>query len=254
MGYDYQPESLSGKSIVLSGGTTGIGRSTAQRLAMDGARLLIFGRHEAELQDALNDIRPLAQENGGEVHGIVADSGVPGDVEKIFAEADRLFGGIDILINNAALAAQSIVDTDYAEWETVIKTNLLGYMSCSRQALDRMLPKKRGHILNIGSMSAKVRESGSDVYVATKSAIEGFSESLRKQVNEKGIKVSLIEPGLVGTDMTVDQVPREEQPRKEAEGAMLLAEDIAECVRYCLIQPLRCDVVLVQIRPSQQAI
>ena len=86
-----------------------------------------------------------------------------------------------------------------------------------------MRPRGIGHIVNIGSLSAKVREKGSDIYVATKAAIEGFSESLRKQINEYGIKVSLIEPGLVGTDMTVDQVAQPEQRQKIAEGEMLAA-------------------------------
>jgi len=253
MAYKYEPQTLSGKAIVLTGGTTGIGRATAQRLIMDGARILIFGRHEKELQEALEDIRSVAGGNG-EAHGIIADSAKPEDVTRVFEEADRVLGGVDILINNAALAAQSILDSDYEEWHEVIHTNIVGYLNCSRHALDRMIPHKTGHILNIGSLSAKVREAGSDVYVATKSAIEGFSESLRRQVNEKGIKVSLIEPGLVGTEMTVDQVPKEDQSRAEAEGKMLLAEDLAECVRYCLIQPQRCDIILIQIRPSQQII
>ena len=254
MAYKYEPQSLNGKAVVLTGGTTGIGRSTAQRLVMDGAKVLIFGRQEDQLQEALQDIRASAESSGGEVYGLVANSADPADVAKIFEEADRVLGGVDILINNAALAAQSILDSDYDTWREVIDTNILGYLDCSRHAIDRMLPRGRGHILNVGSLSAKVREGGSDVYVATKAAIEGFSEALRKQVNGKGIKVSLVEPGLVGTDMTASNTPPPEQPKKEEEGAMLIAEDLAECIRYCLIQPQRCDVILVQIRPSQQAI
>jgi NADP-dependent 3-hydroxy acid dehydrogenase YdfG len=127
-------------------------------------------------------------------------------------------------------------------------------MYCCKQAIERMKAKGEGHIVNIGSMSDTVREEGSDVYVATKSAINGFSEALRKQINEQGIKVSLIEPGLVGTDMTVEQVPAEEQEEKIEKMEMLRAEDIAECVHYTLIQPKRCDVVQVQIRPHKQPI
>lgn len=249
----YQPQSLQGKAVVISGGTTGIGRATARLLAAEGAKTLIFGRDPQALQDALTDLQSAAQ-NGGEVYGLTADQSDPHDVQRVFAEADAKLGGVDILINNAALAAQSITDSDYAEWESVVKTNILGYMACCRQAIDRMTPKGAGHIVNIGSLSAKVREEGSDIYVATKAAIEGFSEALRKKINGQGIKVSLIEPGLVGTDMTAENTPPAEQPQKEAEGGMLTAEDLAQSVLYVLRQSPRCDVILVQIRPHGQAI
>lgn len=252
MPYEFEPGTLAGKAVVITGGTTGIGRSTAQRLAADGANVLIFGRHEEELNDALQDIKASA--NGAQVVGLVADTTKPEDIDRVFQTADEQLGGVDVLINNAAEAAQSILDSDYPEWQKVIQTNLLGYMATCRKAVDRMKTKRDGQIVNIGSLSAKVREKGSTVYVATKSAIEGFSEALRKEVNEMGIRVTLIEPGLVGTDMTVEKAPPQEQPQKEAEGQMLKAEDIAECVRYALIQPKRCDIVMVQIRPHMQAI
>jgi NADP-dependent 3-hydroxy acid dehydrogenase YdfG len=163
-------------------------------------------------------------------------------------------GGVDILVNNAALAAKSVTEMEEDEWVYVVQTNLIGYIACCREAIDRMTKKGEGHVVNVGSMSSTVREKGSDVYVATKAGIEGFSEALRKQVNEQGIKVTLIEPGLVGTEMTVDQVPKELQPRQEAEGEMLKAEDIAELIHFTLIQPKRCDIVVAQIRPHGQAI
>ena len=253
MSYAFEPQTLAGRSIVVTGGTTGIGRATALRLAADGANVLIYGRHEQELQDALKDIEAAAA-NGGSVQGITADQSKPEDVERVFTEADRRLGGVDILVNNAALAAKSVMDMEVDEIREVVNTNLLGYLLCCKQAIRRMAEKGGGHIVNVGSMSATVREAGSDVYVATKSGIEGFSEALRKQANEKGVKISLIEPGLVGTEMTVDQVPKEQQPEKEEQGEMLKAEDIAECVRYTLIQPQRCDIVQVQIRPHKQPI
>lgn len=245
---------VSGKSVVLTGGTTGIGRSTAKRLVAAGANVTTFGRHVAELEDAIKDIRGKQEAGGGQIVGLVADSSKPKDMERVFKEADSTFGGVDILVNNAALGAGSIVESDIEEIQQVVATNLLGYMYCCKHAIERMQAKGKGHIVSIGSMSATVREKGSDIYVATKSGIEGFSEALRKQVNESGIKVTLIEPGLVGTDMTTDQVPKEQQPEKEASGEMLKAEDIAECVYYALTQPERCDVVVVQIRPHKQAI
>ena len=233
--------------MVVTGGTTGIGRATAELLAAHGAHVLILGRHEAELSEALADM-PAE----GKVYGIVADTTKAEDLTRIFAEADAKLGGVDILINNAAEAAGSILDSEYDEWQYVVQANILGYMGCARQAIDRMKPRGSGHIVNIGSLSAKLRNEGADVYVATKSAIEGFSESLRKQVNEMGIKVSLVEPGKVGADFP-NSTP-EEQPGEIAEGKMLMAEDIAAAVHFCLIQPDRSDVILLQIRPHAQSI
>jgi len=246
-------QSLSGKGVVLAGGTTGIGRAIARLLITQGAKVLLYGRHEAELQDALHDIESVASQ-GGQVFGLIADQSSREDVQRVFVEADEKLPRVDILINCASLAAHSILDMEYEEWVSVLHTNLIGYMSTCREAIDRMKTQGDGHIVNIGSLSAKVRESGSDVYVAAKAGIEGFSESLRKKVNEMGIKITLIEPGLVGTDMTVEQVPAEQQEQKIAEEAMLKAEDIARWVYYALIQPHRSHSILIQVRPQGQTI
>jgi NADP-dependent 3-hydroxy acid dehydrogenase YdfG len=126
-------------------------------------------------------------------------------------------------------------------------------MAMSHEAVERMKANGWGHIVNIGSMSADVREKDSSVYVATKSGIQGFSEALRKEVNPLGIKVTLIEPGAVGTDMQSEYSPKEQ--RKQIEKMeMLRAEDIAACVLYTITQPKRCDVVSLQIRPHLQSI
>jgi NADP-dependent 3-hydroxy acid dehydrogenase YdfG len=243
-------EEVAGKAVVITGGTTGIGRATALLLASRGARVLIFGRHQPELNDAMEDLRST----GGEVHGITADTSSVDDIKRVFEEADRALGGVDILINSAALAAEGAMDGDYIDWQYVVSTNLLGYIGCVQEGVKRMRTRGGGHIVNIGSMSADVREPGSSVYVATKSGIQGFSEALRKEINKEGIKVTLIEPGLVGTDMTEEKTPVEEQPREQEALKMLKAEDIAACVHYCLTQPKRCDVVAVQIRPHLQEI
>jgi NADP-dependent 3-hydroxy acid dehydrogenase YdfG len=244
---DHAGENLNGKAVLVTGGTTGIGRATALLLAARGARVLVFGRHERELADAMADLRKA----GAEVHGMTADVTRREDVPRVFAEVDRVLGHLDVLINNAALGAGSIAEDDRDDWEYVIRTNLIGYLACAQEAVTRMKAAGSGHIVNIGSMSADVRESGSSVYVATKAGIQGFSEALRKEVNAHGIKVTLIEPGAVGSDM---QPAKETHAAKVAEGAMLKAEDVAACIYYCLTQPRRCDVVVVSIRPHYQEI
>lgn len=247
--FDYQLESVSRKAILITGGTTGIGRATAILLASQGAKVMVFGRHEQELNDALKDIRQA----GSDVMGFTADTAKADDVKRVFREVDRQMGRLDILINNAALGYESIMKGGYEDWEYIVSTNLLGYMAMTHEAIERMKAQKQGHIVNIGSMSADVREKNSSVYVATKSGIQGFSEALRKEVNSLGIKVTLIEPGAVGTDMQSQYSP-EEQREKIEKMEMMRAEDIAACVLYTLTQPKRCDVVSVQIRPHLQSI
>jgi len=144
------PTSLKDKAVIIPGGTTGIGRATVLLLASEGAQVLIFGRHEQELNDALADMP-----EGSAVFGLTADTTKPDDIARVFAEAAAKMGGVGVLINNAAEAAQSILDTEYAEWQYVVQVNVLGYMACARHAIDRMKVKGTGRIVNIGSLSAK---------------------------------------------------------------------------------------------------
>ncbi|GAB3939747.1 SDR family oxidoreductase [Spirosoma harenae] len=241
-------ESLTDKRILITGGTTGIGRAIAILLGSYGARIFTFGRHQEQLDDVLAAVR----ETGSQAEGIVADSAKADDIQRVFQQVDQTLGGLDILINCAALAADSIDKMADSDWRYVIETNLMGYLAATKEALNRMKPQQRGHIVLVGSMSADVREEGSSVYVATKSAIQGFAESLRKEVNKEGIKVSLVEPGAVGSDM--QETTTDEERERQQKGDMLRAEDIAVCVHYILTQPQRCDVVSVQIRPHLQLI
>ena len=246
---EYLPQSIKGKNILVTGGTTGIGRATALLLAQTGANVAILGRHEQELSDALKDIEAAAQ---GTVHGMIADLAREEDIKRVFEETQSKLGGLDILVNNAALGFGSVTDGDYAEIDYILRTNLMAYLACSGEAIKIMKENGKGHIVNIGSMSADVREENSAVYVATKAGIQGFSESLRKQVNKDGIKITLIEPGAVDTDMQKEDPETKKEHVKDLE--MLTADDIAVSVLYCLSQPERCDVVELKIRPHLQLI
>lgn len=244
--FDYETRDVAGKTVLVTGGTTGIGRAIALLLADRGASVLVFGRHQKELNEALADL----QANGRQVHGFTADQSDLGDIARIFKQVDEHLGKLDILVNNAALPAEGVDDTELADIQYILNTNLLGYVACAKEAMNRM-KKRGGHIVMIGSMSADVREEGGSVYVATKAGIQGFAEAFRKEANKAGIKVTLIEPGAVGSDM---QPNKRTHARKAAREEMLKAEDIAACVYYALTQPDRCDVVEVKIRPHKQSI
>lgn len=243
----YDPRQLSGKRVLVTGGTTGIGRAAALMLAHRGAKVLVFGRHEKELNDTLES----ASSFGYELRGFTADVSEKKAIGKIFEKVDAELGGLDVLINNAALAFGSVTEKNYDDWQYIVDTNLMGYFACARGAMDRM-KEKGGHIVHVGSMSAEVREEGSSLYVATKAAIEGFSASLRKEVNKQGIKVTLIEPGATATDMQGSNAAELAQKTESLE--MLKAEDVAAAIVFSLAQPERCDVVRVQVRPHLQLI
>ena len=245
---DYHPQQLSGKRVLVTGGTKGIGRATAIMLASVGAKVLLFGRNQKELDDTLESVSG----KGFDIKGFTADVGKKEGIETVFKTVDNILGGIDILVNNAALAFQDVMDGGYDDWDYVVRTNLVGYFACAHEAIKRMKEQETGHIVLIGSMSAEVREKGSSIYVATKSGIEGFAAALRKEVNEFGIKITLIEPGATATNMQGDDSEALTQQTEKLE--MLTADDVAASVVYALSQPKRSDVVMLQIRPHLQII
>lgn len=246
---NYLGQNIDRKRIVITGGTTGIGKATAELLASLGGNIFIFGRDENDFNQAIDSIKAQAK---GEVYGITADITLKEDIDLIWQKIDQSLGGVDILINNAALPASGITEEDYENIKYILETNILGYMSFTKKAVTRMKKQQEGHIVNIGSMSAETHEETGTVYVATKSAIRGFTIALRKEVNELGIKVSLIEPGAVTSDM--QPAPKEEQREQVEKMEMLEAEDIAMSVVFCLSQPKRSDIVHLQVRPHLQVI
>jgi NADP-dependent 3-hydroxy acid dehydrogenase YdfG len=177
---------------------------------------------------------------------MVTDQTVYEQLETVFERAEKDLGGLDIIVNCAGISAGKITDDEYREWRYAIEVNLVGLMACCRLAMDRMVPKKKGHIVNIGSMSADAEEESS-VYVASKSGVRGFTKALAQEANKEGIRATLIEPGWVDTDMAKEE--EEDTESKVKEDKMLRAIDIAECVHYVLTQPERCNVEFIQIRP-----
>lgn len=247
---DYFGQNIKQKRIVITGGTTGIGRAVAELLVSLGGRVLTFGRDVTNLNEALEIIKNKYPD--AELYGKPADITQKEDIEMIFDLIERSLGGIDILINNAALGADGITESSFENSKYIIDTNIMGYLAFCEEAVKKMAAQKSGHIINIGSMSAETREETGTVYVATKAAIRGFTAALRKEINPLGVKVSLIEPGAVNTDMQPGS--KQERLEKIDKMEMLEADDIAMSVLFCLSQPKRCDVVSLQIRPHLQLI
>lgn len=189
--------SLEGKRILVTGGTTGIGRATVALLAEEGAQVLTFGHHQPELDEALAN----AGHGRGRVEGLTADVATKDGVEWVFAALDEKLGGIDMLVACAALGAQPVHEMEEDDWRYVVQTNLIGYLACARAALMRMEQAGGGHLLFVSSISTEIKAVGESVYSATKAGVEAFAETLRKEVADKNVKVSVIQPGSVATPM-----------------------------------------------------
>lgn len=245
--YDYPRTPILGKAAVVTGGTTGIGRATAVALASQGASVMVFGRTREHVDDALRDIKTVS--NGSVVHGMVADQARRDEVDRVFEQAMERLGGVDLLINNAAVPGESIEDSN-EDWEYVMASNLLGCMYCCEAVIPLMKHRGGGQIVNVGSLSAKSRSAGSDIYVATKTGLRGFSESLSKGLAPDNIRVTMVEPGKVSTDF-FDWSP-EEREKRTREGTAMKSEDIAECILFALTMPPRCHLTMLQVQPLHE--
>lgn len=238
---------LAGKRAIVTGGTEGIGQAIVQMLVRSGVHVVTCARDEAKLSAT---VEALGGEEG-KVCGIPADVSKREDIERLFKDADTVMGGLDILIANAAVGAAGVTDMSAQDQEETLDINLKGYVLCAREAA-RRFERDGGKIVFIGSMSADVREAEGSVYVATKAGVQGLAGAFRKEVNERGIHVTLIEPGAIATPMQglepdeeADQLQRQE---------MMRPEDVADCVAFALTKPSRCDVVAMQVRPHRQII
>lgn len=238
--------SLPGRRALVTGGTTGIGLAIARALAEGGARVLIVGRSRSTLDAALMDLR--ASRPGVDVDGLTADTSRLEDLTALFAEIDRRWDGLDILVNNAAVRGTPFWDEDPATAGHLMSVNAAGYVTCAHLAARRMRGRG-GHIVNVGSLSAELRDAPYASYVAAKSAVRGFSMALGRTVRDEGIRVTLVEPGFVDTPMI--DIPASEKERRKRALEMLDPSDVADAVLFCLTRLARVDIPMLQIQPHR---
>lgn len=232
--------SLSGRRVLVTGGTTGIGRAIAVLLAAEGARVFVCGRTPDHLDDALERIREV-----GEADGVNVDLGKREDIDRFFEAADAYLGGLDVAIINAAVPAGALNDTGKDDLHYQVAVDFTAYLATTKAALERM--QAGSDVVMIGSMSAVSQAPGSSVYVAAKAGIQGFAHSLRQEVADKGIKIGLIEPGFTGADFQYPEFPPEKQRELINQSEMLRAEDIAAATHFMLTQPRRTAVSLMRV-------
>lgn len=244
--------SLTGKIAIVTGASSGIGEATALALAEEGAKVALVARRA----DRLEALTKRIQSNGGEALFIVADITDDAQAHDIVHKTQAQWGTVDILINNAGVMLLGAIDgADTEDWRRMINTNVLGLMYATHAALPIMKAQQQGHIVNISSVAGRVANAGSGVYNATKWAVGAFSESLRKEVYKDNIRVTIIEPGLVATELPQHITnPAAKEVAKNFYGSVtnLESEDIAAAIIYALSQPARVNVNEILIRPTEQ--
>jgi NAD(P)-dependent dehydrogenase (short-subunit alcohol dehydrogenase family) len=231
-------KNLQNKVAVVTGGSRGIGRAIAERLAREGARVAICGRRQKSVDEALAGLS-----QAGEVFGMAADVSKADDVFRLVSEVERKFGAIHILINNAGAGVfRSVADLEPAEWERMIGLNLSGVYYCCHAVLPIFRKNPGGDVINISSLAGKNAFAGGAGYNASKFGLTGFSEAMMLDHRQEGIRVSYIMPGSVDTEFGGG-----------AAGAdwKIAPEDIAEIVVTLLRMPRRTTVSRVEVRPSR---
>jgi 3-hydroxy acid dehydrogenase / malonic semialdehyde reductase len=237
--------------ILVTGATAGFGAAIARRFAAEGARIVATGRRRERL-DA------LAAELGPEIiHPLGLDVRDRAAVEAAIAGLPPAFADIDLLVNNAGLAAglAPAQEADLDGWEAMVDTNIKGLLYVTRAVLPGMVARDRGHIVNLGSIAATYPYPGGNVYGATKAFVRQFSLNLRADLLGTKIRVTDIEPGLVGgTEFSVVRFGDAQKAAKLYEGAEALTpEDIAEAVHWVATLPARVNINAIEMMPVTQA-
>jgi NADP-dependent 3-hydroxy acid dehydrogenase YdfG len=248
---------LDGSVALVTGASSGIGEATAIALAGRGATVALAARRTERVEELAERIRG----DGGEALALTTDVAEQEQARGAVEQTVTELGGVDILINNAGVMLLGpVLDAPIEEWERMVSVNLLGLLYCTHAALPHLLraaedgPRGVADLVNISSVAGRVARSGSAVYNATKHAVGAFSEGLRQEVTERHLRVSLIEPGAVATELTDHNRSeiREEIGKRFASIERLEAEEIADAIVYTVTRPRHVAVNEVLIRPTQQ--
>jgi NADP-dependent 3-hydroxy acid dehydrogenase YdfG len=243
---------LSGKVAIVTGASSGIGKATALALAAEGAKVAIAARRG----DLLEQVASQIEQIGSQALTIVADITDEAQANSIVQKANAEFGRVDILVNNAGIALLGkIANADTSDWRRMIDLNLLGLMYCTHAALPIFQAQKSGHIVNISSVAGRTIRVGIGVYNVTKWGVNAFSEALRQEVYQDNIRVTIIEPGLVDTEINnhiTDQEAKAAIVARKNSLTALQSEDIAGAIIYAVTQPKHVNVNEILIRPTEQ--
>jgi NADP-dependent 3-hydroxy acid dehydrogenase YdfG len=253
-------EELNGTVALVTGASSGIGEATALELAGRGARVAIVARRRDRLEELAARIRDQAPDAGAPLV-IETDVSQRDQAQAAVEQTVTELGRLDTLVNNAGMMLLGpIENAPLGEWERMLQVNVAGLLYCAHAALPHLLqaaqqdPRNVADMVNISSVAGRVARLGSGVYNLTKHGVGAFSESLRQEVTGRHVRVSLVEPGAVSTELSSHNRPeiREVIAQTFADTERLEASDIADAIAYIVTRPRRVAVNEVLIRPTEQ--
>jgi len=242
---------LSRQVVAVTGASSGIGEATAVACARAGASVSLAARRA----DRIEALAQRIGEEGGRALAVETDVGEESQARAFIERTHAELGRLDVLVNTAGVMLLGpIAGAPTEEWRRMIHANVYGVLYCTHAALPLMADQGSGHIINVSSVAGRHARAGSGVYNLTKFGVGAFSEALRQEAVAMGVRVTLIEPGAVATELGGHNRPEVlEQMAKAFQGVTPLAsEDIASAILYAIAQPANVSVNEVLIRPSGQ--
>ena len=238
-------------TVVITGASSGFGQAAAKRFASEGYRLVLMARRLERLTDLA-----FTLEEDAPCHVVELDVRDSNAVSEAFATLPEPFHQPDILINNAGLAlglsGADAVDLD--DWETMVDTNIKGLMYCTRACLPMMVEQGRGHVINMGSVAANWPYPGGNVYGGTKAFVQQFTRNLRTDLLGKGVRATVIEPGMCETEFSVVRFSGDESKAAAVYDGMkpLSADDIADVIVWVALRPAHVNINQIELMPVEQ--
>jgi NADP-dependent 3-hydroxy acid dehydrogenase YdfG len=241
---------ISGKVVIITGASSGIGLATAKLLAKQGAILSLAARRKDRLDMLVEEITT----SGGTAKAFITDISKRQDVAALIAGTLQAFGKIDVLFNNAGVMPISMLESlHYDEWEQMIDINIKGVLYGIGATLPYFIRQKSGHFINVSSVAGHLVAPSSSVYSGTKFAVRAISEGLRQEVKPYNIRTSIISPGITESELTHTITDEKIKPMIGQIASMAISADsIARAVAYVIDQPDDVDVNEMIIRPTAQ--
>lgn len=239
--------SLAGSRILVTGAAGGVGRAISEKLAAEGARLFLTDIEGDSFQSLKTDFAPKAAM-------LAADLTRSGEVARLFSAVDEELGGLDMLVACAGIGSEPLMAFEDESWREVIAVNLVTYVACTRAAVERIrkAPRGTGAVILVGSISVHIKAVGESVYNASKGGVASFAETLRKELIPDEIRVTLIEPGAIGTAM--QPFSAEERADLIERHRLLPPGEVADAILFAATRPVGVDCVTLRIEPMDQKI
>jgi NADP-dependent 3-hydroxy acid dehydrogenase YdfG len=242
------------KVVAITGASSGIGEATALACAKAGAKLALGARRT----DRIEALAARIESDGGRAVAIQTDVADEASARAFVEGAREQLGGLHGLVNNAGVMLLGPVEgADTGQWRQMVEVNCLGLLYCTHAALPIMRDEGAGHIVNLSSVAGRVAALGSAVYNLTKWGVCGFSEGLRQEALHANIRVTIIEPGFVETELQGhnegNPIVMEAMEKMREQVDPLQATDIADAIAYALTRPEHVAINEVLIRPTKQA-